>query len=232
MDNELKAFEDFLTEGSRTAYPNPSRHGCPPQEFLKNLAKHKIPIEETAARIDHLRSCSECFLDYTRFQDAVSKEKHRVRIIALGSVAAVLCVVVIGEYIVNHRFVPAGQGQNTTKAGAQTEVVATLHLEDQLVVRGEDGQAGSDRTPALKRGLLRLSIYLPPDSVPGSYTLQILPKLADKQGLLTFPGTAEMKEGHPVLHASADFSGVQPGKYYLAIRHGNDSWRYYRIGLS
>ncbi len=100
MDNELKAFEEFLTEGSRTAYPNPSRHGCPPQEFLKNLAKHRIPIEETAAYIDHLRSCSECFLDYTRFSETISREKRRMRFIALGSIAALLCVVVVGEYVI------------------------------------------------------------------------------------------------------------------------------------
>ncbi len=237
MDNELKAFEDFLTEGSRTAYPNPSRHGCPPREFLKNLAKHTIPIEETAACIDHLRSCSECFLDYTRFSETILREKRRMRFIALGSVAALLCVVVVGEYVNYRGSTSPGQSntvatQNTTNNGTQAGLVATLHLEDLSVVRGQDAQSSQDRIPNLERGLLRLSIYLPPDSEAGTYTVQVLSKLGDKQSLLTFAGTAEVKDGHMVLHASANFSDMQPGRYYLAVRHDNGRWRYYRIALS
>jgi hypothetical protein len=237
VDDKVKAFENYLTEGSRTAFPNPSRLGCPSREFLRNLARRKVPIEETVACADHLRSCSECFLDYSRFLDDISKKKRDLRVIALGSVAAALCIVLLGEFIVSRRSASNGQSnaashENTIKGGAQTEIVAALHLEDQIVIRGDGGQGSSDRIPALKRGLLRLSIYLPLDSAPGTYTMQLLPRLTDKQGLLTFSGAAEMKGGHLVLDTSADFSNVQPGKYYLAIRHDNSSWRYYQIALS
>jgi len=233
VDNELKAFEDFLTEGSRTAYPNPTRHGCPPREFLKNLAKHKIPIEETAACIDHLRSCSECFLDYTRFSETILREKRRMRFIALGSIAALLCLVVVGEYVNYRGSTSPGQSTSLTTHGVtQAGIVTTLHFEDLSVVRGENEQSRLDRIPNIQRGVLNLSIYLPPDSEPGTYTLSILNKLADKESLLTFPGTAEMKGGHTVLQSSANLTSVPPGSYYLAIRHNNGDWRYYRIVLS
>jgi hypothetical protein len=184
-----------------------------------------------------MRSCSECFLDYSRFLDAISKKKRDLRVIALGGVAAALCIVLIGEYVVSRRSASHGPNNaaahgSTIKGSAQTEVVASLHLEDQMVIRGDGGQSSSDRIPALKRGLLRLSIYLPLDSAPGTYTLQLLPKLADKQGMLTFSGAAEIKGGHLVLDTSADFSKIPPGKYYLAIRRDNNAWRYYQIVLS
>jgi hypothetical protein len=62
--------------------------------------------------------------------------------------------------------------------------------------------------------------------------MQLLPRLTDKQGLLTFSGAAEIKGGHLVLDTSADFSNVQSGKYYLAIRRNKGAWRYYQIALS
>jgi hypothetical protein len=239
VDNKLKAVEDLLTERLKTACPNPSRLGCPSQEFLTNLAKHEVPIEKTAAWIDHLESCSECFLDFSRFSEAISRRKRRMQLIALGSVAAAfLCVVLMGEYVAHHGFRLPGKSatlatQTPINGAAQRpSTVAVLHLEDLSVVRGENEQSRPDKIPNLERGLLKLSIYLPPDSDPGVYTLQILSKLADKKSLLTFSGRAEAKDGHEILRASADLTLVPPGSYYLALRHERGVWRYYRITLS
>ncbi len=238
MDSKLKAVEDLLTERLRTACPNPSRLGCPSQEFLRNLAKHEVPIEKTAAWIDHLESCSECFLDFSRFSEAIARRKRLMRLIALGSVAAaLLCVVLMGEYITHHGFRSHGESttlatQNPINGATQPNTVAVLHLEDLSVVRGENEHSLPDRIPNIQRGVLKLSIYLPLDGEPGAYTLQILSKLGDKKSLLTFSGTAEMKDGHNILHASANLTSVLPGSYYLAIRHDSHDWRYYRITLS
>jgi hypothetical protein len=233
VDNKLKAFEGFLTERSKTACPNPSRLGCPSQEFLRKLAKHEVPIEKTATWIDHLDSCSECFQDFSRFSEATAKQGYRMRLLALGSVAALVCVVLTGAYFAHRWFSSRGTTlatQNTIKEPPMTAV--TLHFEDLSTIRGENEQTQPDRIPMIARGKVRLSIYLPADTEPGVYTLQILSKLADKHGVLTFSGTAEAKDGHDVLHASADLSSVSPGGYYLAIRHGSGEWRYYRIVLS
>ncbi len=160
-----------------------------------------------------------------------------MQLIALGSVAAaLLCVVLTGEYVTHHRFRPPGQSttvatQTPINGAAQPSSVAVLHLEDLSAVRGENEHSRPDRIPNIQRGVLSLSIYLPPDSDPGVYTLQILSKLADKKSLLTFSGTAEMKDGHNILHASANLTSVPPGSYYLAI-HDSHDWRYYRITLS
>ncbi len=238
MDNKLKAVEDLLTERLKRACPNPSRLGCPSQEFLTNLAKHEVPIEKTAAWIDHLESCSECFLDFSRFSEAISRRKRRLQLIVLGSVAAaLLCVVLMGEYVTHHWFRSPGQSttlatQTPINGAAQPSTVAVLHLEDLSVVRGENEHSRPDRIPNIQRGVLSVSIYLPPDSEPGIYTLQILSKLADKKSLLRLSGTAEMKDGHNILHASANLTSVPPGSYYLAIRHDSHDWRYYRITLS
>jgi hypothetical protein len=234
VDSKLKAFEDFLSEQSKTAFSNPDRLGCPSQEFLKNLASHKIPIEKTAAWIDHLGSCSECFQDFTRFSESVPRKGHRMRLIALGSVAALLCFVFVGDYVIHHRVSSPGQNaplssQNTNKGAAQPTMAAVLHLEEVPVVRGDDRPPS---IPKMRRGLLSLSIYLPPDSKPGSYTIRILSRPADKKDVLTFSGTAETTDGDTILHASADLTSVSPGSYYLALRHDGGVWRYYRVILS
>jgi hypothetical protein len=234
VDNKLKAFEDSLSEQSKTAFPNPDRLGCPSQDFLKNLARHKVPIEKTAAWIDHLASCSECFQDFTRFSEIASRQQHRIRLLVLGSVAALLCFVVLGEYAM-HRGVGSPPQiapltpQNTHKGAAQSTMAAVLHLEDVPIIRGDERPPS---IPKMERGLLSLSIYLPPDSKPGIYTVRILSKLADKKDVLAFSGTAEIKDGDAILHASADLTSVSPGSYYLALRHDGGVWRYYRITLS
>src|SRR5260370_3970003 len=177
-------------------------------------------------------------MDFWRFSEAISRRKRRMQLIALGRVAAaLLCVVVTGEYVAHHRFRSPGQTttlatQTPIKGATQPAIVAVLHLEDLSVVRGEHEHSRPDRIPNIQRGVLSLSIYLPPDSEQGTYTLQILSKLADKKSVLTFSGTAERKDGHNILHASPDLTFVPPGSFYLALRHESGVWRYYRFTLS
>jgi len=67
---------------------------------------------------------------------------------------------------------------------------------------------------------------------PGSYTLQILTKLAERRAVLTFSGIVETKDGNNILQAPANLSSIPPGAYHLAIRHDSGDWRYYRILVS
>jgi hypothetical protein len=205
----------------------------PSQEFLGKLAKHEVPIEKAAAWMDHLDSCSECFQDFSRFSEGMARQGHRMGLVALGSVAALVCVMLTGAYL-THRWVSSRAtkpvAQNTVKEPPITLVA--LHFEDLSTIRGDDEQNQPGRIPNIERGKLKLSIYLPPGAEPGIYTLEILTTIGDKHAVLTFSGTAEAKDGHNVLQASANLSSISPGGYYLAIRHDNGDWRYYRVILS
>jgi len=232
--NESNEIDDLLTERLRTGFPNPDRLGCPSREFLRGLAKHKIPIEKTEAWLDHLVTCSQCFSDYTRFSTV--EAQRRRRFIALGGVAALLCIILLSEYVwyrqsgstgpSNHQIARTNTPHNVTP----DEIAVTIQLENMATIRGEDLQNHS--TITLARGVLQLLIYLPANSRSGAYTVELLKQFTDTKALLTVSGRAEIKDGHAVLRASADLRSVPTGSYYLALRGGGGDWRYYRVMVS
>jgi hypothetical protein len=235
VKNDICEIEALLTEHHRTGFPNPDRRGCPPEKFLRDLAKHRIPIDETAARLDHLSACSECFDDYLQFSTVEGRRRRR-NLIALGSVAAILCVVLLGEYLMYRHGDSTAPGNNSiakmssSGSGMPADSSMILDLHNVATIRGQNHENHSVTT--LTRGALELVIYLPPNSQPGSYTVQLLKQFTDTKALITVSGLAEIKDGHPVLRASADLRSVPAGSYYLALRHRKGGWRYYRVAVS
>src|SRR5262245_41363632 len=71
---------------TRTEYDNPERAGCPTPETLELLARRRFPLRDSQQLVDHIATCSPCFVAYSRFRAA---HKRRVRIsYALTSAAA------------------------------------------------------------------------------------------------------------------------------------------------
>src|SRR5580765_2192286 len=48
----------------RSGFPNPERLGCPGSEALKSIAGRHLNFPEAEDIVDHIATCSPCFLEY------------------------------------------------------------------------------------------------------------------------------------------------------------------------
>lgn len=111
---------------------------------------------------------------------------------------------------------------------------AVLNLESESATRNlpESTPKGSSDLQRLPRGRLALVIYLPLGSEAGDYDIRLLKNESDANPLATFSGTADVENGLTALRVSPDLRKFEAGPYVLGIRHGNESWRYYRFALA
>src|SRR5215472_7362515 len=56
----LRAAREYV----KWAYPNPDRVGCPGRARLQTLAHRKCSIADHMGEIDHIVTCSPCFVEY------------------------------------------------------------------------------------------------------------------------------------------------------------------------
>ncbi len=68
----------LIDEALSVMYPNPERIGCPPVEFLQEVAMQragikKLPIETLVPWVDHFNNCSPCHNDIDRFARAIEE---------------------------------------------------------------------------------------------------------------------------------------------------------------
>src|ERR1700692_1431850 len=104
--NLLKA----AAAAARTEFDSPQRNGCPDSETLNLLGRRRSLPVDSADLIDHIGTCSPCFVEYSRYRAA---HKRRVRISsALVSAAA---VVVLSLAIARSVHIPGGHPSPSPK---------------------------------------------------------------------------------------------------------------------
>jgi len=69
----------------RSGFPNPERLGCPGTEALKSIAGKHLNFPEAEDMVDHIATCSPCFLEY----NAIRRRSRR----RLFGGTALCCVV-------------------------------------------------------------------------------------------------------------------------------------------
>ncbi len=69
-ESDEERFLKVLGRGLREEFPNSKRSGCPPSDVLKRIACHEMPLSEAENWLDHLTSCSPCYIDFCRYQVA------------------------------------------------------------------------------------------------------------------------------------------------------------------
>src|SRR5436189_57607 len=87
--NLLKA----AAAAARTEFDSPERTGCPESETLNLLARRHSSLVEIADLVDHVATCSPCFVEYSRHRAA-----HKLRVgvyYALASVAAAVALALV-----------------------------------------------------------------------------------------------------------------------------------------
>src|SRR4051812_47877720 len=65
---EVKAIVDLGKKCSKTAFPNPTREGCPDPARLRAMAYRDRHLTLEDLPISHVVRCSPCFQDYLRFR--------------------------------------------------------------------------------------------------------------------------------------------------------------------
>lgn len=207
--NEKQILE-VLSKGLSTEFPNPSRVGCPGYETLEGIASHKVSLSEAEKWLDHLGSCSPCFLEFTAIRTKLRKHRR----LRWGGGLAILAVV-LGLWLSfrSHRAV------NET---------AVLDLRAYSVQRGEQNASGQTPLP-LGRGTKYLVIDLPVGSKEGSYDLAFLNETGSE--LLYTSGLAQLQNHVVVLRVEVNVAGVPPGSYFLALRQPGLEWTRFPVRL-
>ena len=226
-------------------YPNPERKGCPGSQALKRAAEQRLPFENPDW--EHTSHCSPCygeFLEYRHeFLDETARAKRRSRIVAAAVLASFIVAGAlywirhngasepVRPLVVNHTPTPAPP----VPPPEPPRLTAVLNFESESATRSVP-EAGAPpvvgELQRIPRGPLSLSVYLPLGSQPGPYEIHLRKDQPNSAPLAIFTGSAQIESGLTVLRISPDFSALQAGTYILAIRHDEESWRYYRVALS
>lgn len=212
--NVLKAAAESLLDGGHGVQ---SRE-CPDNATLKSLAHRDRPLAESADVVDHVATCPECFVKYSRYRGAY---KTRVR----AAYTAASLIVLAGVAITLSRFTgqPASAPDAAQEGAAQHKVPVQRAMQVMVDLRFVTRPRGAVEEPSasvtairLPRNLLSLSIQLPLGSDEGDYQLT----LTDSAGspVITTSGQARLQGYIAILSVAADLTNVPRGPYRLQIR--------------
>jgi hypothetical protein len=208
----------------RSGFPNPERLGCPGSEALKSIAGRHLNFPEAEDIVDHIATCSPCFLEYNAIRRR-SRRRH------FGGMA-LCCVVVFLLTGLILRWATPQRPQNETVAhqAPTTTIHAVLDFRNRTVNRSDREQTAAEAAaPHLTRALLSLSINLPIGVEDGLYSVQFRNSFG--QSVVNAVGTAAWDGSAETLVTLVDLRNLAAGEYILAVRQGNSAWREYAVIL-
>ena len=221
--NLLKAAEAT----ARTDFENPERVGCPDSKTLNLLARRHSSVTESPDLIDHIGTCSPCFVEYSRYR---STHKSRVRIYyAFASIAVLVVSLAVA------RSLNTWIGQPAVKETARSQISEretdlVLDLRMKGASRSDSQDRRSDEPPfRLPRTKLSLSIQLPIGSEDGPYDLALVS--AAGRSVLETRGVAKLQNFVEVLPVKLDLTDLAPGRYELRLRREQTPWSEYAVLL-
>jgi hypothetical protein len=220
---EEKSLLRIAAASARSEFGIPERTGCPNSEMLKSLAHRQPSPPETPDLIDHIGTCSPCFIEYSRYRTIY---KHRVRILYALACAAVVLVCFAA---VRSLHTPIGRPLSPGReiAGSQ-ELVLDLRLKGISRSDTPDKQ-GDGTTPRLPRTRLSLSIQLPIGSEDGIYDVALVSSVG--QSVLEVRGEAKLQKFVEVLPVQVNLADLASGTYQLRLRREQAQWSSYSVFL-
>jgi hypothetical protein len=216
---------------TRTEYDAPERTGCPTAESLELLARRRSPLVDSPQIVEHIGTCSPCFVAYSRYRAA---HKRRVRIgYALTSAAAgVVLAIVITHLLHTSRPGPLPVPKERARSSEPLKEVAELvvDLRKMGVTRSADpGGSSKEALARLPRANLALSVYLPTGSEDGIYEMALTS--GSPEPIVGATGEAKLENHIEVLSLRLDLTNVPPGRYDLRLRRALAQWRTYSVLL-
>ncbi len=219
--NLLKAAEAAL----RNEFQSPERAGCPYSTALNRLANRRSPLTESADLVDHIATCSPCFVEYSRYRTA--HERRVWTFSALGCAAAAI-LLYLGSSLVFSGWSGQPSSKEVARSAEQPRELF-LDLRYKGVTRGAPDPQDNDAPSRLPRSKLALSIYLPIGSEVGSYEVGLFsPKGEPLSGAR---GEARLENFMVILPVEMDLADLSPGPYELGIRRVGTLWNTYSVLL-
>jgi hypothetical protein len=235
-----KLVRDLVALGkkySKTAFPNPTRQGCPSRSILRAMAyrDRRLTLEDLA--VPHVVSCSPCFQEYVHFR--------RISVLLRGIQITAAFLVVLAGVFVAARFVwnytsRSGEPSILQKQRAELRpsvatkqprrAIPSLPIRIDLAsfspTRG-NAKDDSGNKVHLPHKLLRVNFLLPLGMEPGEYTL----RLQDSRGTVFVDKRAigRMNDGTTSVEVDIDLSGASPGGFTLMIQPPGLSWRRFPV---
>ena len=195
---------DVLGRGLLKEFPNPERLGCPGSDVLKRIASHEMPLSEAEKWLDHLGSCSPCYADFKRLQEAHDSRRRRM---LLATAAGILLAIAATGWALLHK-----------RSESLMAQVAVLDLRDRSPARGAEANP-AEPPLEISRRVSHLKIYLPLGSREGEYAIRI--SGPGEKILVATQGTATNQQGISSLALDVNLSSFSPGLYVLQMRKGD-----------
>ena len=171
-----------------------------------------MPLSEAEKWFDHLGSCSPCYADFKRFQEA---HAWRQRQIVLAVAAGILLAAAVTGWALIHK--------RTENLTAQT---AVLDLRDRSIARGDEPNPAEPPLEVSGK-VSHLKIYLPVGSSEGDYEIQI--SGPDRKMLFAAKGTAIKQREIIYLAVDVNLSSASPGLYVFQVRKYGSGWTSYPL---
>jgi hypothetical protein len=212
----------------RTEYLSEQRRGCPTSEKLDLLARRRSPLVDSKQIVDHVGTCSHCFIEYSEYRVA---HKRRLGYAVTASLVAVGALLLTGHFLLRPSPTPNQIPRAVTPPPEPIKQLATLVLDlrQEGLTRGARPNRSKHITPRLPRLNLFLSIYLPVGSDDGVYDIALARDSAAP--VLNISGIAGFANQIVILPVSVDLTSITPGLYHLSLRHARSEWRTYAVLL-
>jgi hypothetical protein len=223
---------------SKTAFPNPTREGCPNRSSLRAMAYRDRRLTLQDLPVSHVVSCSNCFQEYTRFRRmSVLMRGIKITAAALVVLAAALMAGRLtlsytsrrGELSSSHKkwTAPELPVANKQRPPLIAPVPIRIDLASFSPTRGDDTKDYSRHTIHLPRKLLRANLLLPIGLEPGKYAI----RLQDSAGTLLIdkPAVGHMKDGVTSVDVEIDLVDVPRGSFTLMICPPGLTWRRFPV---
>lgn len=223
---------------SKTAFPNPTREGCPSRSSLRAMAYRDQRLTLEDLPVSHVVSCSPCFEEYAHFR----RMSVLFRGIQISAGSLVLLAVIFvaarfawnyttrrGESIISQKQRAAPQPPVATKQS--TPLIAPLPIRVDLAsfspTRGDDAKGDSGNRVHLPQKLLRVNFLLPLGMEPGVYAV----RLQDSNGTVVADKRAEgrINDGTTSVEVDLDLAGASQRSFTLMIRPPGLSWRRFPV---
>ena len=234
-----KQVRDFVTLGkkySKTAFPNPTREGCPNSSTLRAMANRDRQLGLKDLPVSHVVSCSPCFQEYARLR--------RMSVLVRGFQVMAASLVILAVLFAAARFVwnfTRERGGSSISQEHRTQpqphvagqapppmapLAMTVNLGSFSPTRGEDDKNSANKIH-LPPKLLRVTFLFPVGMEPGEYALRLkdaagtVLKDAHLRGLLN--------NGITSVEADLDLTAASRGSFSLMIRPPGLSWRTFPV---
>jgi hypothetical protein len=236
----VKQLRDVVALGkkySKTAFPNPTRDGCPNFSTLRAMAYRDQRLSLGDLPVSHVVSCSPCFQEYARLR--------RMSVLTRGIQVTTASLVVLAVLFASVRFVwnytrargePSISHEHRSKPQPSVAtqqappriapLALTVNLASFSPTRGDQAKDSAKKIH-LPPKLLRLSLLLPVGMEPGEYALRLKDSVGTVLKDTHAPG--RLTDGITSVEVDLDLTAASRGRFTLMIRPPGLSWRTFPV---